>query len=158
MICLSACFSSSLPRLSLRLLPFLSFFARRRAVAYFKTREGLGVLKGIALFAVGVPAVVLFITFLLGLFGSKAAAGEYFAFGDLYLGLDNTNKPSPMCEDGDNSSRLTSNGGLIANIYRSDDQRFQLNTKYTHHSCAFNADDKSYDALGLEVRYRLWGR
>lgn len=81
---------------------------------------------------------------------------EWFAFGKVYLGIDSTFKQSPQCEPGDVSDRLTSNGGLIVNILQSKDKRFEFNSKYTHHSCAFNGDRNSYDAVGLSVEYRLW--
>jgi hypothetical protein len=65
-----------------------------------------------------------------------------------------------MCEQetGDGKDRLTSNGGVALNIYRSPDKDFNFNTKYTHHSCAFNNDADSYDALGLEVSYKLFSK
>ena len=29
--------------------------------------------------------------------------------------------------------------------------------KYTHHSCALNPDRNSYDALGVELEWCVWG-
>ena len=59
-------------------------------------------------------------------------------------------------EKGDVNDHLTSNGGLVQNIMISDDDNLQLNAKYTHHSCALDPDDRSYDALGAEISYRFW--
>ena len=87
---------------------------------------------------------------------SKADGVDWFAFGKVYLGLDNTFSHSPQCEPGGASDRLTSNGGFIVNVVQSKDQRFEFNSKYTHHSCAFNGDRNGYNALGLSVEYRLW--
>lgn len=124
-----------------------------RMVRYFKTKEGKGVLAGIALF---ISFGVIFV------FGPKVFAeerhGTWFKYGEVFLGLDSTNHQSPMCDDGQNSSRLTSNGGLRFNIYQSGDKRFEFNTKYTHHSCAFNADSKGYDAPGIELNYKFFVR
>lgn len=116
---------------------------------YFKTKEGRGVLSGIVL--------VTFLALLLVLlFPNKAQAGEYkyFDSAELFVGLDNTRKISPMCDQGVNSDRLTSNVGLKASIIST--AISSVNLKYTHHSCAVNPDNKSYDALGVEVTYKLW--
>lgn len=122
------------------------------------TREGKGILKGPILFVLFGIAVVLISLFASKAFSKSHDEGRWFAYGEVFLGLDVTNKQSPMCEDGDNSSRLTSNGGLRVNVYQSADQLFEWNQKYTHHSCAFNVDDKSYDALGWEFSYKFWGK
>lgn len=81
---------------------------------------------------------------------------QWFQGGWMYLGLDTLRKESPQCHPGAVSDKLTSNGGVEVNILQSFDQRFRLNAKYTHHSCAFNEDSLSYDSLGLVVVYRLW--
>lgn len=117
---------------------------------YFKTKEGLGVLKGILI--VLASSVVLAIVFS---YANKARAIEYFDYAEVFVGLDATKKVSPVCDAGQNSDRLTSNVGVRANLVRSDDGMSYVNAKYTHHSCAFNPDRGSYDALGLEVTYRF---
>lgn len=122
------------------------------------TRDGKGILKGVVLFPLLGVIVVLLALWSSSAFAKPHEAGTWFAYGEVYLGLDITNKQSPMCEDGPNSSRLTSNGGLRVNMYRSADRLFEWNNKYTHHSCAFNVDDKSYDAIGWEFTYKFWTR
>lgn len=93
--------------------------------------------------------------------GSRPAAADeptWFTYGDIYLGLDYPKNISPQCERGAIDDRLTSNGGVVGNIYRSVDRRFHVNAKYTHHSCAFNTDRNGYDAFGLVASYRFWAR
>ena len=123
-------------------------------ITYLK--NDLGIVKGI----------VLFILFGLGLvFVSNAFSQEvspldkefdYFVFGKVYIGLDQTFDRSPQCDPGPASDSLTSNGGFIVNLMKSRDTKMEFNLKYTHHSCAFNGDRESYDAAGLVVEYRIW--
>jgi hypothetical protein len=127
----------------------IAFFVKRPA-KYFKTGEGKGVLFGIAA-AIGACTLIALFAFSL-----KSEALEYFKSGEVYLGLDATNKMSPMCYAGENSDRLTSNLGLRVSLVSSEDGQGSINAKYTHHSCAFNADNRAYDALGLEAVYKIW--
>lgn len=127
----------------------IAFFVKR-PTQYFKTGEGRGVLFGIAA-AIGVCASIALFAFSL-----KSEALEYLKSGEVYLGLDATNKMSPMCYAGENSDRLTSNLGLRVSLVGSDDGQGSINAKYTHHSCAFNPDNRAYDAFGLEVVYKIW--
>lgn len=122
----------------------------KRPVDYFKTGEGKGVLFGIAAAIGATMAIALFA------FSLKSQALEYFKSGEVYLGLDATNKISPMCYAGENSDRLTSNLGLGVSLVSSEDGQGSINAKYTHHSCAFNPDNRAYDALGLEAVYKIW--
>jgi len=124
------------------------FKTPNNAIKYFSTEKGKKVLKGIVMF-IGIGLLVVL---------AKAAfAVEYFAYGDVYLGLDQTQFESPMCYDDGANSHLTSNGGFIFNIVRTDDKLLEFNSKYTHHSCAFNSDNAKYDAVGLEFKYRFFG-
>lgn len=118
-------------------------------LTYFKTKEGKGVATGIIL------AVLISLGIAL-LFPAKAEALEYFESGEVFVGLDYTKKISPMCDQGINNDRLTSNLGLNASLITSDDHRTVISAKYTHHSCAVNPDNKSYDAVGIEVKRILW--
>lgn len=116
---------------------------------YAKTRAGKGVLKGI----------LLALLFTLGVAGSSLVfAGQWFSEASVYAGLDYTKTLSPMCEDTGPDNRTTSNLGLRLRAYESNDKRFRVNSKYTHHSCAFSPDNKSYDALGVELEYVIWTR
>lgn len=82
---------------------------------------------------------------------------EWFAFGEVYAGLDYTEqKTSPACFEDGVDDRLTSNGGVRVNVMQVAGGAFQLNGKYTHHSCALNSDRYLYDGFGLEATYRLW--
>lgn len=117
-----------------------------------KTRTGKGVLKGIAL------ATIFVLVFAVIAFTNQARASEYFNDASVYFGLDYTGNLSPMCKDEGSDNRTTSNMGLKLNIYRSYDKRFEIGTKYTHHSCAFSPDDQDYNALGFIVEYKFWQR
>ena len=118
---------------------------------YFRTKDGLGILKGIVLavgFAVGLAV----------LFSLTGCSGTYVNDASVYAGLDYTKKLSPQCEATGPDDRTTSNLGVRVNLYESADERFRTNAKYTHHSCAFSPDDRQYDALGVELEYKLWER
>lgn len=92
---------------------------------YFNTKEGKGVLSGIVL-------VTLLALLLVILFPSKAQAEEYeyLASAELFVGLDHTRKISPMCYQGDNSDKLTSNVGVKSSIIST--AVSSVNLKYTH--------------------------
>ena len=109
----------------------------KNAYTFFKTKEGLKILTGIVLFVgVSIFSVAVF------------AQTKYFAYGEVYVGLDNTRKLSPQCKPSKNSDRLTSNGGFKANLVQSQDNRFELNAKYTHHSpCLLYTSPSPRDGL-----------
>lgn len=125
------------------------------ATSYFSTEKGKKALKGIVFFAI----FGILMAFLFGFNQVKAdePTGKWLAYGEVFLGVDYTVKDSPQCfiADGPNS-HATSNGGIRVNIFQSADKRFEFNSKYTHHSCAFNSDRELYDAVGVELSYRLW--
>jgi len=130
---------------------------------YFKTKEGLGVLRGILIVTTAVIVLAVGSTFF-----NKAEAFEYGGFkyldsAEVYLGLEDTvGKVSPMCVpnqdtlDGGNSDRLTSNLGVEADLITTQDGMASVSFKYTHHSCAFNPDNRGYDAAGIVFNYKLW--
>lgn len=118
---------------------------------YFKSKDGKGAAGGI-IKAVLFAAVMGCIVFLTG------CNGSYINDASVYAGLERTNKLSPMCEDRGPDNRTTSNLGAKLNIYESRDGRFRTNANYTHHSCAFSPDDKSYDAVGFVAEYKFWQR
>jgi hypothetical protein len=119
--------------------------------SYFSTKDGKGVLVGIVLF---VGIAILF-----GLGGCTSTKhGEFFSYSEVYVGLDNTFDTSPQCASDNISDSLTSNGGFRQNIFESADSKWHLNAKYTHHSCVFDNDQHSYDAIGVETSYRFWDR
>jgi|HigsolmetaGSP11D_1036233.scaffolds.fasta_scaffold02338_2 hypothetical protein len=121
---------------------------------YFSTEDGKGILKGIVL-AVLACAVIAIMSLV---FPANANAGTWFNDASVFAGIDYTKKLSPMCRRNSTDDRGTSNLGLRLNIWESDSSRVRVNTKYTHHSCVLGVDDRSYDAVGVEVEYRLWER
>lgn len=124
------------------------------AIRYFKTDDGRKVFQGIVGFLlVGIVAASLAVR---EVNADESLKGEWFAYGEVYLGVDHPFRQSPQCVADGPNDKLTSNGGFRANIYQSADERFEFNSKYTHHSCAFNSDRNLYDAVGFELTYRLW--
>ena len=93
---------------------------------YFKTRTGLGILKGVVIVVCLGAAIALL---------SGCSTGSYVNDASIYAGLDYTSKTSPQCVSG-NADDLTSNVGAKLNLYESEDGKFRTNSKYTHHSCA----------------------
>ena len=110
----------------------------------------------------GIIGFILFGAIVGGVAQCAKADVEYFAFGEVYLGLDRTfDSPSPQCEPDDIQGngafdRLTSNGGIRINAIKY--KGFQINGKYTHHSGATCDDNLIYDAIGIETVYKLWSR
>ena len=115
---------------------------------YFSTKTGKGILKGIVL--------ALLVAIIIALASSAFAEERWFKEASFFAGLDYTQKLSPMCEQNTVDDRTTSNLGFRLNVY--DRGPVSIRSKYTHHSCAFGADDSSYDALGAEIEYTFWRR
>ena len=114
--------------------------------AYFSTETGKGILKGIVL------AVVFG-----GLFALVGCAnGTYLNDASVYVGIDETKGRSPMCERNQVDDNATSNLGLRLNVWEW--EALRVNGKITHHSCAFGADAKGYNAAGVELEYRFYVR
>jgi len=125
--------------------------------SYFKAPEGKEVLKGILMFCI---AGAVFATIPRSCEAKEAWHEhlEYFEWAEVYMGMDHTISVSPQCRAGLLNNKLTSNGGIRVNIMRSKDKNWNLNYKYTHHSCALNPDRNSYDTnWGIETTYRFWG-
>lgn len=121
--------------------------------AYFSDRTGLGILKGVAL-----ALAVILLSFLASWAFADDKEGSYLNYVSIYAGLDYTKNESPLCEPVGVDSHTTSNMGFRANLYESYGKQFSVNSKYTHHSCAFSPDENSYDAVGVEIEYRLWNK
>lgn len=138
-----------------------AFFFKKSGVDfvdYIKTREGKGALASAIKFIAVAVSVVLVWGALTSSAEAKVSRGDWLAYSEVFVGLDHTFSQSPQCEIGSVSDRVTSNGGFRANVYRSVDRAFHANIKYTHHSCAFNDDRNSYDAIGIEIVYRFWDK
>jgi hypothetical protein len=125
-------------------------------VKYFK--KNLGVLWGIVFFTGAFIAIAVATL----VFSPKAEADgikdlTYFNYAEVFVGMDYTKKLSPMCYKGEYSDRLTSNGGVRLNLVRTMSKRVEVNTLYTHHSCAYNRDREQYDAFGVQVTWKIFG-
>ncbi|AXY83379.1 hypothetical protein [Acidovorax phage ACPWH] len=128
---------------------------------YFSTKEGKGVARGIVL----APLVVVLIALVGWLLLPKSAhaqgiqiPGTWFNDASVFMGIDRTKKLSPMCGAGGYDERSTSNLGAKMNIWQSPSGNVRFNGMYTHHSCAINPDNRSYDAVGVQVEWVFWRR
>lgn len=129
------------------------FKTPNRAKDFFKTKDGRGVVAGILIFVV-LPLLVVALT-LIWPSKAKAEDGEWFAYAEIFVGLDYVKGNSPQCEPRGPNSNATSNGGARLNVYLTADEKFSFNSKYTHHSCAFSPDSETYDGFGVEAVYRF---
>lgn len=136
--------------------------------AYFSTKEGLGIARGIVLGPLVIVLIALagaaVLTALFWLLAPKAHAeglrvpGTWFNDAGVFMGLDHTKKLSPMCHAGGPDDRTTSSLGAKLNVWQSPSGNVRFNGMYTHHSCALNLDNRSYDALGVQVEWVFWRR
>lgn len=133
-------------------------------VAYFKTPEGKGILKGIVLSPVVILAIAA--AFAIGgwLLSGKAQAqelkpyGTWFNDASVFMGIDRTKGVSPQCWSGGADDKSTSNLGARLNVWQNPSGNVRVNAKYTHHSCALNRDRNGYDAVGIELEWYVWRR
>lgn len=112
----------------------------KNIIEFFSNNKGA--LKGI--FLAGLFVLVF------GFALEKAIGGEWSPQVELFAGIDRTFKQSPQCETGKYNDKLTSAIGLTWVIYRNNNNYILM--PYTHHSCEFNSDAKSYDAIGLHIK------
>jgi hypothetical protein len=137
------------------LLCYLAWKLRgKNWIEYFKTEDGIGILRGIVL----APIVILLIAAVLSLLPSNARAGTWVNDASVFVGIDYTNKLSPSCQSNTVDDRGTSNLGARLNLWQSNSLGMRVNSKYTHHSCVLGADDRQYDALGIELDWKVWER
>ena len=89
-------------------------------------------------------------------YDSQAEDFGYLEYTQIFTGIDyvyNRDR-SVFCAPDEIDSRLTGNGGLRQQFVR---YKFaEVVGKYTHHSCALNADYSSYDAFGIELNLTFW--
>lgn len=114
---------------------------------YFLSVEGKGILKGVLL---GCLIPVLFAL------AASIAHAEPVRWGGpttIFLGIEATKDSSPMCYGGGTNDRLTSNIGVRQQIIQRGP--IGLNAQYTHHSCAINRDREGYDAVGVQLEWRI---
>ena len=117
-------------------------------------REALGRLKGIVMAILGLSIIVFSVAYSKEVFAEEKEV-KYFDYAYIFLGADYTKKQSPMCETNDIDDRWTSNLGGVLNLVSYESLRVDFTG--THHSCISGTDDKSYDALGVQVKYYFWG-
>lgn len=120
---------------------------------YFSTKDGKGILRGIII----APLAILLIGLVFALLPTCAKA-EWFNDATVFAGLDYTKNQSPQCKVNQIDNHGTSNLGVKLNVWQSASENIRVNSKYTHHSCALGVDDKSYDAFGVELEWRVWQR
>ena len=117
-------------------------------------REGLGILRGIIIFIL-FPIIIWLI---IGHY-TKVWADEWrgFSYTEITIGGEQTFKQSPMCEQGEPSDKLTSNGEIKQNIVEYKTNRFAWSTDvgYRHHSCWMNEDRFNYDALFISTSLKI---
>ncbi len=123
-------------------------------IEYFKTKDGKGILKGIVL----APIVIMIIAFMLSLLPTSASAGTFFNDASVFAGIDYTKNVSPSCERNSTDDHGTSNLGFKINTWQSASGDVRVNSKYTHHSCVLGRDDRQYDAIGVELEWKVWKR
>lgn len=129
----------------------IAFDSPKKAFDHLSSKAGKGAAVGIVTF-LGILCLAILAM------PVKASEVEYewLAYSEVYLGVDYTKNPSPMCEPGFIDDRTTSNGGFTQNIIQGRMHNFEVdvNINYLHHSCAFNDDARSYDAANLEFVFR----
>lgn len=135
----------------------ITFKSVKEAKRYFKTSEGQQALAGILKFTF-VVFIIAGISLMYSRNTEANSLGTWFAYGEVFAGIDKTLDNSPQCKRGGVDDRSTSHGGVRLNIFETHDTFFATNIKYTHHSCAFNVDTETYDGIGLEFTYRFFQR
>ena len=130
--------------------------------AYNYLRENLGIAKGIVLATVILGGIAILLTY------SSRSSAEWkaFSYTEVYLGVEFEEGRNRFCDPGDIEDRLSSNLGLEQNIFQFKETpirengkpiaySFDLNLKYTHHSCVLNEDNGDYDAIGPSLKFRI---
>lgn len=129
-------------------LVLLGFSVKHYGFAWLKTREGRGVQFGLFL----APLVSVLIVLALNFLVSGCSSNRYI---EVFAGVEQTKKLSPMCESGGANDRLTSNLGFAVCDTVSKDSSTLLCASYRHHSCAITPDDQQYDAFGVQAVRRI---
>lgn len=139
----------------------LSRIPVKQLPSWAKSKDGKGVMAGVVL----APLVIVIFAVIMFFLPSPAHAqlrvpgvpGTWLNDGSVFAGIDHTFKQSSQCHAGGYDDRSTSNMGLRVNVWQSENTRLRLNGKYSHKSCALNRDRNSYDALGIELEWCVWG-
>ena len=117
--------------------------------AWIKEHKENGSLVGI----VGAPILWLVIGIALStlFYSCEAKASWLFPEGPVLYFYGEADKNNPFCFGEGNE--ISSNVGIRQTLYRNGG--ISIKSQYTHHSCAFKADDNSYDALGFGVEWQI---
>ena len=113
---------------------FYVFKVQRKSIKQWLGQEGEGSIASAAL-GVGSIILITFILFVITSLLSPAKAeslkgGTWFNDTSVFLGIDQ-------------------------NIWRSEKKVFDINAKYTHHSCVLGKDRNGYDAVGVKFVWFL---
>lgn len=138
---------------------FYVFKIQRKSFKQWMKQEGEGSLASAAL-GVGSILAIAFLLYLATAFFTQVKAesfknGTWINDTSVFLGIDHTFKTSPQCLEGGTDDRGTSNLGIDQNIWRSEKKIFDINAKYTHHSCVIGKDRNGYDAVGIKFVWYL---
>ena len=119
-----------------------------KLITYLKSSEGSGIFTTMLL---GVGIIVMLTLFLY----VAVATADWFKWTETYIGFDyslHTNN-SICTKDNLINDRFISNLGVRQAIYSMDNM--EVISAFTHHSCFVGKDNLTYDALGLQVKYRI---
>jgi len=121
------------------------------AINHFRDTEN-GTATGIILAVLFPLILAVLLTLVYWLIGTaKADEVRYFTHTQIFAGVENTQKVSPMCHEGGVNDRLTSNLGVRQHLVGYGD--VDLFGHFIHHSCATNQDRYGYDALGIQATW-----
>jgi len=122
------------------------------SINHYRNTEN-GSIFGIILAAVVFPIVVAGALTLAYWGVGKASADDvrYFTHTQIFAGVENAQKVSPMCYEGGVNDRLTSNLGVRQHLIGYAD--VDLYAQVIHHSCATNSDRFGYDAYGIQATW-----
>ncbi len=122
-----------------------------QAINHYKNTEN-GTATGIILAVLFPLILAVLLTLAYSVIGTaKADEVRYFAHTQIFAGVENTQKVSPMCYEGGVNDRLTSNLGVRQHLLGYAD--VDLYAQVTHHSCATNRDLHGYDAYGVQATW-----
>ena len=105
----------------------------------------------------GIIAVIIFViitamvTF--GYNDAKAESPTYLNYTEFFAGVDYEMGTNIFCYKDDVNDKLVSNVGVDQNLFTY--KTVDINLKYQHHSCALNEDKPTYDAIGIDMKYRI---
>lgn len=143
------------------LVASLSFYASHgsfKEVLRFFREEGKNSWKDIKLF---IGVILLIGIAILAFVPVKSKADEYnityLNYVEIWAGVAYTKETSPFCYEQGPDKKATSDGGIRLNLLSVSNKNlvFDLNGKFTHHSCSQNDDRPTFDGVGPEATLRL---